>query len=76
MNGSQIVVRPCEDPSERIIWDGTAYSEAADSIVFSKISTGEFSEPPRPLNMACGKYDHSMFHGEQWARINELAWRM
>lgn len=55
INGTQIVVGPCEDPSERISWDGIAFSEAADQIVFKKITTGEFSEPPRALNMACKK---------------------
>lgn len=53
INGTQVTAAPCKDPSKRISWDGTNYSDAADNVTFSRISAGEFSEPPNPLSMAC-----------------------
>ncbi|MFS8027459.1 putative alpha-L-fucosidase [Helianthus anomalus] len=44
-NGTKmIIVKSCEDPSSRIVWDG--------------IADGSYSDPPVPLKMAChGKLD-------------------
>ncbi|KAK7301369.1 hypothetical protein RJT34_12232 [Clitoria ternatea] len=53
VNGTEIFVGSCENPSVRVIWDGIHYTEAANKVVFDKISTGKFSDPPIPLNMAC-----------------------
>ncbi|XP_059631811.1 esterase-like [Cornus florida] len=53
VNGSQIFIGSCERPSVRVNWDGVHYTEAAAKFVFDKISTGEFSDPPVPLRMAC-----------------------
>ncbi|KDP32799.1 hypothetical protein JCGZ_12091 [Jatropha curcas] len=52
VNGSQIVVS-CDRPSVRVNWDGIHYTEAANKFVFDQISTGAFSDPHTPLNMAC-----------------------
>ncbi|WOH00521.1 hypothetical protein DCAR_0519886 [Daucus carota subsp. sativus] len=54
INGKKIALKSCENPRERISWDGIHYSEAADKIVFDRISTGAFSDPPNtPPSMAC-----------------------
>ncbi|KAJ6681659.1 ZINC FINGER FYVE DOMAIN CONTAINING PROTEIN [Salix koriyanagi] len=48
VNETQITVGSCDDPS-----DGIHYTEAANKFVFERISTGAFSDPPIPLNLAC-----------------------
>ncbi|KAK2399490.1 GDSL esterase/lipase [Trifolium repens] len=53
INGTKHVVGSCKNPSKRVIWDGTHYTEAANKFVFDQISTGAFTDPPIPLNMAC-----------------------
>ncbi|KAK9945800.1 hypothetical protein M0R45_011299 [Rubus argutus] len=53
VNGIQIFVGSCKNPSARISWDGAHYTEAAAKFVFDKISTGAFSDPPLPLKEAC-----------------------
>ncbi|KAK1386838.1 Alpha-fucosidase 1 [Heracleum sosnowskyi] len=53
VNGTQVTATPCKDPSKRINWDGFAYSEAANKIIFEKIATGNFSDPPNSPGMAC-----------------------
>jgi len=53
LNGSQILVGPCENRPIRVVWDGIHYTEAANKFVFDQISTGAFSDPPIPLSMAC-----------------------
>ncbi|KAJ6681656.1 ESTERASE-LIKE ISOFORM X1 [Salix koriyanagi] len=53
VNGTQITVGSCDDPSVRVIWDGIHYTEAANKFIFERISTGPFSDPPVPLNLAC-----------------------
>ncbi|XP_061341950.1 esterase-like [Gastrolobium bilobum] len=53
VNGTEIFVGSCERPSVRVNWDGIHYTEAANKFVFDQISTGAFSYPPLPLNMAC-----------------------
>ncbi|KAA8538471.1 hypothetical protein F0562_027983 [Nyssa sinensis] len=55
VNGKKIFVGSCKDPSVRVNWDGVHYTEAANKVVFDKISTGAFSDPPIPLRMACHK---------------------
>ncbi|KAK7275644.1 hypothetical protein RIF29_16764 [Crotalaria pallida] len=55
VNGTNVLVGSCKNPSARILWDGIHYTEAANKIVFDKISTGAFTDPPIPLNMACHK---------------------
>ncbi|BBG95633.1 GDSL-like Lipase/Acylhydrolase superfamily protein, partial [Prunus dulcis] len=50
VNGSQIFVGSCKDPSVRVNWDGTHYTEAAAKFISDKISTGAFSDPPLALN--------------------------
>ncbi|KAE9605854.1 putative alpha-L-fucosidase [Lupinus albus] len=52
-NGTEKLVGSCEKPSDRIVWDGIHYTEAANKFVFCKIATGAFNDPPVPLNMAC-----------------------
>ncbi|XP_074369451.1 esterase-like isoform X1 [Apium graveolens] len=57
VNGKTILLESCKNPRERISWDGIHYSEAADKIVFDRISTGAFSDPPNtPPSMACHKF--------------------
>jgi hypothetical protein len=53
VNGTQITVGSCDNPSVRVVWDGIHYTEAANKFVFEQISTGAFSDPPIPLKMAC-----------------------
>lgn len=60
VNGNFEIVRPCKHPSKRISWDGIQFSEAADKIVFDKISTGEYSDPPNSPTMACQKMQTSL----------------
>ncbi|XP_043701606.1 esterase-like [Telopea speciosissima] len=56
INGTQIVVGSCENPSVRVNWDGVHYTEAANKWIFDQIVDGNFSNPPVPLNMACHKF--------------------
>ncbi|XP_059630750.1 esterase-like [Cornus florida] len=53
VNGSEFFVGSCEDPSKRINWDGVHYTEAVNKIIVDHISTGNYSDPPIPLNMVC-----------------------
>ncbi|KAL5558407.1 hypothetical protein UlMin_034618 [Ulmus minor] len=53
VKGSQVFVGSCGRESFRVNWDGIHYTEAANKVVFDKISTGAFSDPPIPLNKAC-----------------------
>ena len=53
VNNTKMVVGSCDNPSVRVNWDGAHYTEAANKFVFDRISTGAFSDPPIPLNMAC-----------------------
>ncbi|ONI34767.1 hypothetical protein PRUPE_1G497600 [Prunus persica] len=55
VNGSQIFVGSCKDPSVRVNWDGTHYTEAAAKFISDKISTGAFSDPPLAFKQACHK---------------------
>ncbi|KAF8390515.1 hypothetical protein HHK36_025042 [Tetracentron sinense] len=59
LNGKQVLVGSCKDPSVRIIWDGVHYTQAANKWVFDRIVDGSFSDPPIPLKMACHRQaDH------------------
>ncbi|KAK1386846.1 alpha-L-fucosidase 3 [Heracleum sosnowskyi] len=53
VNGTQITAGPCKDPSKRINWDGFTYTEAANKIIFEKLASGNFSDPPNSPGMAC-----------------------
>ncbi|KAG5250870.1 esterase [Salix suchowensis] len=53
VNNTKMVVGSCDNPSVRVNWDGSHYTDAANKFVFDRISTGEFSDPPIPLSMAC-----------------------
>ncbi|XP_038714985.1 uncharacterized protein LOC120008668 [Tripterygium wilfordii] len=53
INGTQIFIGSCELPNARVNWDGVHYTEVAAKYVFDQISTGNFSDPPIPLKMAC-----------------------
>ncbi|QCD99519.1 esterase-like [Vigna unguiculata] len=53
VNDNDIFVGSCERPSVRVIWDGIHYTEAANKVVYDQISSGAFTDPPIPLNMAC-----------------------
>jgi hypothetical protein len=65
VNGTQIFVGSCERPSVRVIWDGVHYTEAANKFLFHQISTGAFSDPHIPLNMACHRNSIKMY----WALV-------
>ncbi|XP_042493662.1 esterase-like [Macadamia integrifolia] len=56
INGTQILVGACENPSVRVNWDGVHYTEAANKWIFDKIINGNFSDPPVPLRMACNQF--------------------
>jgi len=53
INGTETVAGSCKNPSTRITWDGTHYTETANKIVFAQISTGAFNDPPISLDRAC-----------------------
>ncbi|KAI5355301.1 hypothetical protein L3X38_008196 [Prunus dulcis] len=53
VNGRQIFAGSCKRPYVKVNWDGIHYTEAAAKIVFDKISTGAFSDPPLPFKQAC-----------------------
>ncbi|KAI5355299.1 hypothetical protein L3X38_008194 [Prunus dulcis] len=55
VNGRQIFVGSCKDPSVKVNWDGIHYTEAAAKFISDKISTGAFSDPPLALKQACHK---------------------
>lgn len=65
VNGTKIFVGSCERPSVRVNWDGIHYTEAASKFIFEQISTGAFSDPPLPLNMAC----HRNYTKNYWALV-------
>ncbi|KAJ0972914.1 hypothetical protein J5N97_020873 [Dioscorea zingiberensis] len=56
--GSQVLIgKSCMDSRKRVNWDGAHYTEAANKWVFDQIVTGDFSDPPNSLNMACYKHN-------------------
>ncbi|KAK3026028.1 hypothetical protein RJ639_042520 [Escallonia herrerae] len=58
VNGKEITVTSCKDPSVRINWDGIHFTETANKWIFDQIVDGSFSDPPVPLQLACHKLDH------------------
>jgi len=59
VDGKEIVIsNSCKDPSVRINWDGTHFTEAANKWIFNQIANGSFSDPPISLEMACHRMDH------------------
>ncbi|KAK4274011.1 hypothetical protein QN277_017305 [Acacia crassicarpa] len=58
VNGSEVFGRACGRPSVRVNWDGIHYTEAANHLIFHRISSGAFSDPPIPLNMSCRHHNH------------------
>ncbi|KAL5552785.1 hypothetical protein UlMin_040186 [Ulmus minor] len=58
INGKEILIaKSCRDPTVKINWDGTHFTEAANKWIFEKIANGSFSDPPFPLRMACHRTD-------------------
>ncbi|PIN04174.1 Alpha-L-fucosidase [Handroanthus impetiginosus] len=56
VNGTEIVVaKSCKDPSVRISWDGTHFTEAANKWIFDQIVDGSYSDPPLSLEFACNR---------------------
>ncbi|XP_020547403.1 LOW QUALITY PROTEIN: GDSL esterase/lipase At3g26430 [Sesamum indicum] len=56
VNGTEIVLaKSCKDPSVRISWDGTHFTEAANRWIFDQIVDGSFSDPPVSLKFACNR---------------------
>ncbi|GLT47111.1 hypothetical protein SLA2020_208280 [Shorea laevis] len=53
VNGTEVFIGSCKNPSVRVVWDGIHYTEAANKFIFDQIRNGSFSDPPVPLNMAC-----------------------
>ncbi|TYH64576.1 hypothetical protein ES332_D07G276300v1 [Gossypium tomentosum] len=53
VNGKNIMVGSCKDPSVRVSWDGVHFTEAANKFAFDLVSSGNFSNPPIPLKLAC-----------------------
>ncbi|XP_058111545.1 GDSL esterase/lipase At3g26430-like isoform X1 [Magnolia sinica] len=58
VNGTDILVTSCKNPSTRINWDGVHYTEAANKWVFDQIVNGALSDPPIPLKKACHREAH------------------
>lgn len=54
----EVIAKSCKDPTVRISWDGTHFTEAANKWVFDRVVDGSFSDPPIPLRMACHRVDH------------------
>ncbi|KAJ4968357.1 hypothetical protein NE237_015058 [Protea cynaroides] len=46
LNGTSVTVRPCNDTTEYMNWDGNHYTEAANLHVSSQILSGKYSDPP------------------------------
>ncbi|CAI9093038.1 OLC1v1028439C1 [Oldenlandia corymbosa var. corymbosa] len=58
VNGKDVLIaKSCKNPSKRINWDGTHFTEAANKWIFDQIVNGSFSDPPVPLSSACHKMD-------------------
>ncbi|KAJ4950473.1 hypothetical protein NE237_027305 [Protea cynaroides] len=55
VNGRPFFVGSCPDPSVRISWDGSHFTEAANKFVVDKIASGNFTDPPIPLQNACNR---------------------
>ncbi|EYU22538.1 hypothetical protein ABFS82_05G020800 [Erythranthe guttata] len=56
VNGTEIVIaKSCINPTARINWDGTHFTESANKWIFDQIVNGSFSDPPLPLNFACNR---------------------
>ncbi|BAT74228.1 GDSL esterase/lipase At5g14450-like [Vigna umbellata] len=53
INGGQIHVGSCQDPSSHISWDGVHYTDAANGWIANRIITGSFSDPPLPITRSC-----------------------
>lgn len=54
VNGTEVMIgKACKDPGVRVNWDGVHFTQAANNFISHHIFTGEFSDPPIPLNMAC-----------------------
>ncbi|XP_006357594.1 GDSL esterase/lipase At3g26430-like [Solanum tuberosum] len=59
VNGKEIVIASsCKDPSVRVSWDGTHFTEAANKWIFDQIVNGSFSDPPIPLHLACNRVNN------------------
>ncbi|KAM7518873.1 hypothetical protein LguiB_017835 [Lonicera macranthoides] len=43
----------CSNPSQKVVWDGVHYTEAANKAVFEQILTGNFTDPPLKPRFAC-----------------------
>ncbi|XP_031477278.1 GDSL esterase/lipase At3g26430-like [Nymphaea colorata] len=55
--GRQVLVgSSCADPWRYVNWDGVHYTQAGNKFVFDHIVDGKFSDPPRPLRLACHKH--------------------
>ncbi|KAL1539306.1 GDSL esterase/lipase-like protein [Salvia divinorum] len=60
VNGTETVLAVlCKDPSTRISWDGTHFTEAANRWIFDQVVGGAFSDPPASLKFACNKINTS-----------------
>ncbi|XP_047332939.1 GDSL esterase/lipase At3g26430 [Impatiens glandulifera] len=58
VNGTEVMVaKSCKDPSVRINWDGTHFTEAANNWIFHQIVNGSYSDPPIPLQFACSRME-------------------
>ncbi|KAM6562317.1 hypothetical protein CsatB_022315 [Cannabis sativa] len=54
IKGKEIVTaKSCDDPTVKIIWDGTHFTEAANKLIFNHIVNGSYSDPLIPLEMSC-----------------------
>ncbi|XP_030531090.2 GDSL esterase/lipase At5g14450-like [Rhodamnia argentea] len=53
VNGTTIHGDACGDPQNRISWDGTHFTDAANSWIASRILNGSMSDPPVPISNAC-----------------------
>lgn len=51
LNGSSVTAAPCSNTTEYVNWDGNHYTEAANQYVSSQILTGNFTDPPLPVNL-------------------------
>ncbi|KAL4638904.1 hypothetical protein ACB092_03G179700 [Castanea dentata] len=59
IGGEEIVIsNSCKDPSIRVNWDETHFTEAANEWVFNQIASGSFTDPPISLDMACQRMDN------------------
>ncbi|XP_043695960.1 GDSL esterase/lipase At3g26430-like [Telopea speciosissima] len=59
VDGKPVFIGSCADPSVRVSWDGSHFTEAANKFVVDQIATGKYTDPPITLQNACNRNSSS-----------------